>query len=523
MLVIDDLQWGDIDSASILQEMLRPPDAPPLLLVVAYRSEDAAEARLLRALSKSIRDASQAKVYDIEVGPLSDEDARQLAFRLTTGAGDAGRRSESIARESGGNAFFVHELAQHSVTLGGETTLDGVIRDRVDALPEAARLLLRAVALSVQSDSSGYRGGGRRPQEPGPGTVAIVAGVAARSRRTRRTDTSKPTTIGSANPSSGSCRRASSPDGICASPRHGNSPEPRGRRRWSRILKPPATSSRPVSTRWLPREKAQEALAFDRAADFYALLVRVELDDDRRREWLIKLGEALANAGRGYDASTAFLTALNGVPADQAIELERRAACELIRAGYLDEATEVLERLFPKVNVRPPGTDRQALLSLLGYRLLLALRGTRFRERSETEIAPEDLRRIDVLTSISPPLCLSSVIQGNALNVQAMWHALRAGEPRRVLLSLTTLAVQTGTGGAHSERRAQDLIKKAQSLAVRLQDPWATGRTVLADGIVLKLNGHWKQGAERLRQAIDIFGDCRGVPLGDRDGADAHS
>ena len=168
--------------------------------------------------------------------------------------------------------------------------------------------------------------------------------------------------------------------------------------------------------------------------------------------------------------------------ADQVIELERLAATELIRAGYLDEAMAVLDRLLPRVGVRPPGDDRSALRALLRYRALVAVRGTGFRERPESEIAPARLRRIDVLTSISPELSLSSFMQGTALNVQSMWYALRAGEPRRVVIALTALAAQMGIPGARTERRAQNLVRKAQALAVRLQSPWATGRTVMAEG-----------------------------------------
>ncbi|HEU4615277.1 MAG TPA: serine/threonine-protein kinase, partial [Kofleriaceae bacterium] len=40
VLVIDDLQWADADSLALLGEIMRPPEAPPLLLVATVRSDD---------------------------------------------------------------------------------------------------------------------------------------------------------------------------------------------------------------------------------------------------------------------------------------------------------------------------------------------------------------------------------------------------------------------------------------------------------------------------------------------------
>jgi eukaryotic-like serine/threonine-protein kinase len=512
VLTIDDAQWGDADSASILQQVLRPPDAPPLLLIVAYRSEDATGGRLLSTLRQVIRDGPGLHVRDIDVGPLSIADACALAASVTAATPDAGARADAIARESGGNAFFIHELAQHAATVGRSTTLGAVVLERLRTLPDTARRFVTAAAVSAQPITAAV---GRRAAELDPeDTDAFQVLRASRLVRTQ---------AGPEEPTYEAYHDRIREAVVSELTDY-------DLQRWHQRLAAAWEGSplaRPetlvthfqgagdnTKTRTyaqIAAQNAEEALAFDRAAEFYRLLVHLEEDRAVRLDWHAKLGEALANTGRGHDAALHFLDALDEPMTDRSIQLERRAATELIRAGYLDQATEVLDRLLPKVGVRAPRSDVRAFATLLRYRSLLRVRGVGFRERSESQIPRDRLRQIDVLMSISEPLCLTSLIRGQALIAQGAWYALRAGEPRRAVRALTGLVASSSVAGTRSEGRTAGLLAATRRQAANLDDPWITGRIMLAEGMVLKLSGRFQRAVEQLGEALDSFAACQGV------------
>src|SRR5262249_36918509 len=49
VLWIDDAQWGAGDSALVLRQLLRPPDAPRLMVILSYRSDESTGAPLVEA------------------------------------------------------------------------------------------------------------------------------------------------------------------------------------------------------------------------------------------------------------------------------------------------------------------------------------------------------------------------------------------------------------------------------------------------------------------------------------------
>ena len=510
VLFIDDVQWGDADSAAILQQVLRQPDGPTLLLIAACRSEDAAGAVMVR----SLRETAASRVRDVAVDRLSQREARELAEHLIARSDGAQGHADAIARHAAGSPLFVHQIAQHSLALGTPMRFDALVRERIEALPKDAQGLMTAVSLSAQ---------------PIPPEVAeAAAGIAGKLReplqllrasRLIRTDASTDhqniesyhdrireavtTEIGDAHLRGWHARLASAWEnsGLAR-------PE-------TLVTHYRAAGDDAKTTQYaeLAAERATTALAFDRAAEFFQLLAQLEREGERKREWLEKRGEALVNAGEGRKAADAFRAALEfATGEDVAIKLQTRQAAELIRAAYVDDAMVVLRSLLPKVGVRVPETDAQALSTLKRYYVLLRAFGTRMpRWFVRAKKRPELLRRVNVLAQTSAPLCFVSLVQGNALNVQAVWHALRSGEPRNLVMALTGLSALESVRGTRSMHRAQTLISQAEDIANSLGDPWTKGRTQLANGICYKATGNWKEGVERLETAIATFAACTGV------------
>jgi len=103
VLVLDDVHWADSSSVELIGALLRRPPAAAVLIALAYRPHQASE-RLLRELAVA---AGDGVLERIELGPLSQVEAGALLAD-----GTSARDREWLFAESGGNPFYLHQLAR---------------------------------------------------------------------------------------------------------------------------------------------------------------------------------------------------------------------------------------------------------------------------------------------------------------------------------------------------------------------------------------------------------------------------
>jgi serine/threonine protein kinase/tetratricopeptide (TPR) repeat protein len=153
---IDDLQWGDIDSAGAMFEILRPPEAPPVLFVGGFRSDEADTSPFLNEwTSRQQQNGISFGNRTVNVGPLSLDDATQLIVNVV-GRNDeiVRRRAVQFHAQAGGNPFLLVELSgcfNPDTDAFHTTDIHGVLASKLEQLPAEAQPLLEAIAVSGQA------------------------------------------------------------------------------------------------------------------------------------------------------------------------------------------------------------------------------------------------------------------------------------------------------------------------------------------------------------------------------------
>ncbi|HXT49753.1 MAG TPA: protein kinase [Thermoanaerobaculia bacterium] len=572
VLYIDDLQWGDADSAALLAELARPPDPPPLLLLGCVRTDDGSSSPLVESLRKSATSAAAGlELRELSVGPLALADseviARQLLaerpaepspsgdltpeeserLRAAIAMSDAARRvpdaglATVLARASAGNPFFLQALVRYAqalsepdprLTAGAGNgalaadplrssfsfpSLDALVRALLARLPAEARALLEVVAVAGHPLTLSAASRAARLDDGLQTALTVLrAGrlVIVREAGGTRWIEAYLTRIAEAvdavlEPE----RRRALHARIAASLLLDPQVDPEALAVHFRAA---GEETRAAEYALQAARRAREALAFDREVELLRLVLELGGQpghpDAERRTLMVELGEAATNAGRGAEAAAAYLAAAPGAKAGEAIELRRRAAEQLLVSGRIDEGLAAIEQVLASIGMRLPKTSRAAFLSLVWRRLLLRLRGIRFRERDSTQVASERLIAIDTCWSVTVGLGLVDTIRGLDFGTRGLLLALNAGEPSRVARALALEIGVSGTSGTKNVAATEEMVKQAMRLAKKLADPRIEGLATVTSGMAAYLRGDFTLARERLERGERILRErCRGV------------
>ena len=524
VLAIDDLQWSDVDSLALLRDLLRPPHSPAVLLLATARAAgDAAPEQVLGALGG---------VRTLRLDRLEPDDAMRLARKLLARVPWGEDMADRIAREADGHPLFIDELVRHSLQWGEEKArtarLEDALGARVERLDAPQRQVLDAVAVA---------GGPLRLDVVAHATSIELAGLARAVSRLR---------IASLVRASG-IRRGDLLDTYHDRVRGAvlARVDDDAQRTWHRRIAMAIEARSPADvdglvTHWrgaqdgarasryalIAAAHASDAFAFDRAARMYKLALSFEkggreagaagevapvfssLDDLRAIR--TNLAIALVNAGRGGEAAEAFLAAAEGAEPEEAIDLRRRAAEQLLFSGHFDEGIAVLNQVLAAMGMDPPRTKRSALASLLVRRGQLRLRG--LAHKRAPACSDDELRRVDLLAAISGSLGMVDTVRGADFQTRHVLLALKTGEPSRVVRALALEAIYSATGGTRSATRTAQIVARFRELATKVPDEPVPQAWALA-GIAVPafLEGRWKEASVRLEEAATAFRErCAG-------------
>jgi len=505
---IDDLQWTDADSLTLLDELVGQTRSLAILIVATMRPArgEAREALVSRL-------AQILPTRRLELAELDAAEAQELVERLLPGGLSAS--AASATRSAGGHPLFLHELARHlqSDTTGDSraANLEQMLALRIAQLPEDARGVLEVLAVAerpVAQEVAAIAAGLSISRVVKAATVLRAAHL-ARTDGVRRDDSIVPfhdrvrelvvdqlgddarrglhKRLAQALESTGAAEAAP-----LVLVRHA---EAAGRHKQAAVYAERAARA------------ATAALAFEQAADLTAKALELgAFDDAKRRKLRLEYASALINAGRGPEAAAALLEAAEGAEPGVRLDCQRLAAEQWLITGHVEEGLATMQSSMVEIGEPPAASEKRALARLLWNRARLRTRGLTPAVRDPDSIPPRLLQRLEVLRSLAIGLAMVDNIRGADFNSRYLLAALETGEPHHLASAvgqeLVFLTSQLGRPSKRTERLRAELAAAVQRCT---NDAYAAAWWHLASGAASFFEGQFRAALEVLQAAEPVL------------------
>lgn len=497
VLAIDDLQWGDEDSARLLIEILRPPLSPRLMLLATYRPESGSRLMLDELLQSALLPASWSEVIPLE--RMRSDDLAALAETLVPEASP--QLVRRWVREAEGRPFFLEQLV-HLPESEAHTSLEQVLSQRWTALTQQSRALLEVVAVC------GY---------PVPTELGLeVAGIAgSQSAVLHELQTARMIVTSEHR---GAHALLTYHDRIRETLTHSLEStrtaaihkamalaiESRGRaHQVDALLFHYRALGRSDKIAPLAREAAQRAMgsaAFVRATELLELAL--EHTPQPTPSQRIELADALSASGRCDEAASHFLEAAEHPPPEQRIHLRLQAVEQLATAGLTERGSALLDSVRQDVGLAP--AKAVSIPRVLLRRARVKLGGMRFQER-ET-LADEDRDRLRVAMVSAGFHGSNDPVLSYHLHNEHLRLALRVGDRRCMAHALIHELAFAASGGPRAQPRMDGLLSTIEPLVEDLDELelYTLFHTHL--GTMHHFMGRWRASLNALMQYDGLFG-----------------
>ena len=500
VLFLDDMQWVDRDTTALLADLMRAPDPPAVLLVLATRDEGS-EA----VLDLVGRMAAEQTVVDVPALPYADA--------LTIAGAHLGEAhaemTQRLVREADGNPLFLVELTRYVQgrnldEIAGKG-LDAMLAERIDSLGDSGRHVAEIVAVagepmtrklvaSVTDVSSAELS--RVLSQLRAQRIVRMSGSRAEDTIETHHERIRRAVLGRIPAERRARHHRALATGLSGT---GNAEQLA--RHWygAGDLDRAAEHARRAG------DEARARLDFDRSARWYVIALEgTQWTDDERRTLRTQLADALADAGRPREAAEQFLVAADGADDATALELRRRASGSLLQSGYVTEGLELTRTVLAGVGLKMAKTPMRALLLTLLRRAWLRIRGLGFRPRSLAEISQAELTRVDVCEGVSFGLAMVDSFRGFDFGTRFLLSALRLGERWRVSRAI---ALETDFLGAIGEsHRAVKLLARLEEMTEELDQVAAPSQLMTTRGFVdFFVHNRFRAALDQFTEAIASF------------------
>ncbi|HSN24811.1 MAG TPA: AAA family ATPase, partial [Kofleriaceae bacterium] len=498
VLVLDDMQWVDRDTTTLLVDLMRAPDPPSILFVLSTRVE--ASERVLDLVRRM-----DAELTLLDLGAFPEDAAIALALS------QLGEANLPVARrlvaEAEGSPLFLIEMTRYLTgrsldALSGKG-LDAILSERVAELGDVARQLAEIVAVAgepitrrVLTAASGVDNAELSRQ-----IATLRAERVVRITGSRADDTIEPyhARIRRALLAALPQERRMRHHRAIATALSGKGSAEQLARHWHGA----GDVAHAASHARRAGDEARAKMDFDLSSRWYAIALEgSQWTDEERRAIRTQLGDSLADAGHPREAAEQFLAAAGGADASTALELRRRASGSLLQSGYIAEGLELTRAVLAAVGVKLPKTPLRALVSMLLRRAWLRVRGIGFKPRQISEVSQQELTRVDVCEGVSFGLALVDTFRSMDFSTRFLASALRLGEPWRISRAL---ALETDLLGAIAKRdRATRTLARLEEITRTLDKPEAeTQLTTTRAFIEFFIHNKFRRASELFTEAID--------------------